>query len=200
MKRSLLLFATTTAVVLLCTCSGEKKSHVDRSDRQAQIKASFYDYATQKGASADWEKALPGKAVAWSYTFQLEDALLASRGAIAVRATLHDVRRKGDTFYLSLQSDDDVFFRLRATPDQVSRIVKQGPAMFDEYAIIVQVTGVERPEFKAKAEPDADTGQRVEVEFSDMVVITGECIDLQFLDGLPPALTGKSNSPDKGDR
>jgi len=57
--------------------------------------------------------------------------------------------------------------------------------MYDEYAVIVKVTRVDRPEFKAKAEPDSDTGQRVELEFSDRVVITGDCVDLQFLDGLP---------------
>jgi hypothetical protein len=200
MMRSLTLLAIATALVMLCTCSDRKKSHVDWSQRQADVKAKFYQYATQKGASAEWEKALPGGSLDGSYTFQLEDALLAGKGAIAVRAFLHDVRRKGDTFYLSLQNDDGVFLRLRATADQVSRIVNQGPAMYDEYAVVVQVTGVDRPEFKAKAEPDADTGQQVEVAFSEMVVITGDCLDLQFLDGITPVATMKRNSPNQGDR
>lgn len=59
--------------------------------------------------------------------------------------------------------------------------------MYDEYAVVLTVTGVERPEFTAKPqlEPVPDTEQRVEIDFSDMVVITGDCVSLQFLDGLP---------------
>jgi hypothetical protein len=140
-------FTAIIAVLLvLCSCAEKKKSGTD----QAEVTAKFHEYATRSGASADWEKSMPGGSIAESYTFQLEDALLADKRPIAVRATLYDVNSE-----------------------------------FDEYAVVMQVTGVDRPEFKAKAEPDADTGQRVEVDFPGMVVITGDCIGLQLLDGFP---------------
>jgi hypothetical protein len=185
MMRSLPLLAIATAFLVLCTCAERKKSDVDWAQHQAEVKNKFHEYSAQMGASADWEKSMPGGSVDGSYTFQLEDALLGDKRPIAVRATLYDVRRRGDTFYLLLQNDERMFLKLRASPEQVSTILKQGSSMNDEYAVVVQVTGVDRPEFKAKAEADPDTGQRVEVDFSDMVVITGNCIGLQFLDGLP---------------
>lgn len=48
--------------------------------------------------------------------------------------------------------------------------------MYDEYAVVLTVTGVERPEFtpKPQLEPVPDTEQRVEIDFSDMVVSTGD--------------------------
>ena len=77
---------------------------------------------------------------------------------IAIGATLYDVGRVG-TFYLSLQNDDEgIFLKLRATPEHVSTITKQGSSTYDEYAV-VQVTEVNRPEFQAKAEADSDTGR-----------------------------------------
>jgi hypothetical protein len=186
MIRSLPLLAIVTAFLLLCACAERRKSASDWEQRQAEVEAKFHEYAAQKGGSADWEKSLPGGSIDGSYTFQLEDALLGDKRPIVVRATLFDVRRRGETFYLSLQNHDEgIFLRLRATPEQISTILKQGSPMYDEYAVVVQVTGVDRPEFEAKAEADPDNGQRVEVDFSDMVVITGDCLGLQFLDGLP---------------
>lgn len=118
--------------------------------------------------------------------FRLQDALLGHSRPIAVRATLYDVRRSAETFYLLLRSEEDSFFlKLRATPEQVSTILKQGgSSMYDEYSVIVQVGGVDRAEFKGKAEADPDVGTRVEVDFSDTVVVTGDCVALEFLDGL----------------
>lgn len=184
-RRSLLLLTIAT-VLALCGCTEGNRSDVDWAHHQAEVRAKFHEYAVQKGARADWEESMPGGSVEDSYTFQLEDALLGDKGPIAVRATLYDVRRIGGTFYLSLRSDDaGIFLKLRATPEQVSTITKQGNSMYDEYAVVAQVTEVNRPEFQAKAEPDSDTGPRVEVDSSDKVVIAGDCVDLQFLDGLP---------------
>ena len=191
--RSCWYIAITLLLFMSCGCSGQKKSVAEQ--QQPESEARFAAYAAQNGVSVDWQAALPSGSVTDAYTFQLEDALK-KRKTIAVRAMLKDVKRKGDAFVLSLKgegNDDGIHLTLSATPDHVAKILKQGTGIYDEYGVIVRVTGIERPEFSANAESDPDLGQRVSIDDSDFVIIRGECVDLTFLEGLglPKTAVGK---------
>jgi hypothetical protein len=76
---------------------------------------------------------------------------------------------------------EDFYFTLEATPEQVQQVLKEsgndGSAGLNEYAIIAQIDGVDKPTFQLSAVGGPDS-KEVQVERPDKFHVTGRCVSL----------------------
>jgi len=74
---------------------------------------------------------------------------------------------------------EDFYFTLEASPEQVQQVLKEsgndGSADLNEYAIIAQIDGVNKPTFQLSAEGNS---KEVQVDRPDKFHVTGRCVSL----------------------
>lgn len=160
-----------------CTSSSPSSTSQPKDELGRTVAA----LAAKYNADADWMKLLEHDDV---YTIELQEALLQppNRHHI-VLASIVDVFKKSDSYFLTAAHWSGPYFQLECSVDQVKYIraqATQGNREYQEFAIVMTVASVHRPVAQLASEVSADEAVVVH-EASSIVIIRGRCTDLFFI-------------------
>lgn len=161
----------------------EKKKH--KTTEEVQKLCSQYDAVT------DWKQHLDKKGFGEHvYTIEVEDALIRTDGRpILFYGIAHDIVKESDKYLVywgygwgTLLRNPffgvlgyDIHFVLDCTPNQVEQIMHHPASGLDDYAVIAQISEVEKIRFELSS---GENGEKVRVETSDVFMVKGKCLDL----------------------
>ena len=192
------------AVVIAVFVNGcEKKTPKQKEEMTAQKSANKFQHLPQVrelcskyNAVTDWKQPLGKRGfMGHTYTIEVEDTLIGIEGRpILFYGTINDIVKESDKYLVyfafgfaatlrdisSIVAGYNVFFVLECTPEQVEHIINLPAEMYDEYAVIAQISKVEKVEkFRFESAEDA----RVYLALSDVFRAKGKCLDLFFVAG-----------------
>jgi len=191
-------------VVVVVLLKSDSKNR-NKGNKQAAASAKKFQHIPQVqelcskyNAITNWKQQL-GKNGFYGHTFtiEVEDALIRTEGRpILFYGTVNDIVRESDkylvyfgfgfaailrdTYYLL---NEKVFFVLDCTQEQVEQITNNPAGIYDEYAVIAQISQVEKVRFELKSNAMSDEDVSVDLEPSDVFMAKGKCLDLLFISG-----------------
>lgn len=162
-------------------------------EKKIQIEKSVSEMIGKYNAVTDWKKNLNNEntLLAPIYTVQVEDVLIRNDGRpVLFFGFVEDVTRQGDKYYIYFQFydflDPDIRFILECDSEQAKKVMSQRVDRFEQYAVVVLISSLQRPKFEVKAysqsdEYSEDEYSEVVVESSDIFIAKGHCLDLLFV-------------------
>lgn len=161
------------------------------TEKNIQTKNIVSGMIAKHNAITDWRKGLGREqpiSLEHAYTIEVEDALIKTNGRpILFFGGINDIVSKEDKYlvYFSNWFDSitsaDVHFILDCTPDQVNKIRSQPTELFENWAVISQITEVKRIRFDLIAESSSSDEVRVAFAPSNVFIAKGHCLDLVFV-------------------
>lgn len=196
------LLATIMAVVItLSSCDSDSPEEAAKVEQKHKITEEVQKLCSQYNAVTDWKQHIDKKGFGeHTYTIEVEDALIRTDGRpILFYGSIHDVVRKPDKYLVYFGSGwgtllrnpffgvfgCDIHFVLDCTPSQVEQIMRHPASGFDDYAVIAQISEVEKIRFELSS---GESGEKVHVETSDVFMVKGKCLDLLLVADEPKDL------------
>lgn len=196
-------------VLILAGCdsdnSEDNSEEAARLEKERQNTKKIQELCSKYNAVTDWKQHFHKKAFGQhTYTIEVEDALIRPDGRpILFTYPIHDIVRESDKclvyFYVgstwdaifrrsnSLDYDFfrscDVHFVLDCTEDQVKQIINHPAGRSGDYAVIAQISEVEKVRFKLGASSMGYEDVSVDLETFDTFMAKGKCLDLLFVVG-----------------
>jgi len=157
-------------------------------EKKIQIEQTISNMVARHNAVTDWKKNFNEKSTLLGriYTVQVEDALIRSDGRpVLFFASVDDVTRIGNKYYVHFHNwfdlSPEIRFVLECDSEQVKKIMGQITDFFEQYAVVALISSLQRPKFEVKAYPHSAEDAEVVVEFSDIFIARGRCLDLLFV-------------------
>lgn len=160
-------------------------------EKHAEIAKIIYVMVNKYNAITDWGKRFEGRIGSFdtTYTIEVQDAIVKTDGRpILFFNHLNDVVKKGEKYFLyfgdefGVEEGANIHFILECTPGQAEKIMVQSKEVFDNYAVVGQITEVKKIRFQHTyiADEDADF---IDVEFapSNVFIANGVCLDFVFV-------------------
>jgi len=186
MNRSIALFLKAILLQLaLFSCSPpsdgkEQAARQQKDDLRREVLA----MAAKHGADFKWMKVLEKDEL---YTIELQQALLQAEKPRLLLSPIVDVIQQGDAYVLKLHDwmgfPSSIYYELHCNAEQSNYVLataNNGSRMFQDYALVMLPSSVQKPLAKFICEDDGD-GAYVTDEASDIMVVKGACIDLVSL-------------------
>ena len=171
-------------ICLFAACEQKPTASETRESEKASSIQKVEDFQKQHRASADWFRVLDSVS---PYTFEIQEALLSGDDSPRLLiADLLDVSKNGEEIIASFGNEwieTEPLFRLRMTPEQAKEIVKVVPEedrLLASFVLAFRPESVTRPILRLDAEKN-DEYAEVEVQSSQAIIITGDCIAWQYL-------------------
>ena len=182
--------------------SEDNSEEAARLEKERQITKKIQELCSKYNAVTDWKQHFHKKAFGQhTYTVEVEDALIRTDGRpILFRGVADDIVKESDKYVVywsagfasRLRGDaihDFVFgrdfrFILDCTPSQVEKIMDNSVNTLDDYAVVAQISEVEKVRFKLNANSVGED-VRVDLKTSDTFMAKGKCLDLLFVVGEP---------------
>ena len=200
-KKSLILLVMIVVAITLSSCDSDSSEEAAQEERKHKIAEEVQELCSKHNAVKDWKQRIGKKDFGEHiYTIEIEDALIGTDGRpILLTASIHDIVRESDkylvyfsrgsilSFFLASASDldfllsFDVHFVLECTADQVKEIIHNPAAMLDYYAVIAQISKVEKVRFKLEGKYGSNEDVTVNLETADVFIAKGKCLDLLFV-------------------
>lgn len=172
--------------LLLYSCSPPTEhKEISTPENKKVVLNEVLAMATSHGADVEWMRIL-GKVDL--YTIELQQALLPLETPRLLIAPIVDVIQLGDAYILTLQDStaysSSIYYKLRCSLAQTKYVLNRGnnlPRIFQDYAVVMRPHSVQRPLTKFECENDGDDTYITDAA-SDIILVTGDCIDLLFLE------------------
>jgi len=148
-------------------------------------------------AVTDWKQQLPEKDfLQHTYTIEVEDVLKRTDGRpVLFTGVVYDIVRESGKYVIYLSEplssllgglifEADVRFVLDCTESQIEKIMNQDAKEFDSYAVIAQISEVEKIRFALTGHSSRDEDSEyvsVSLRNSDMFMAKGTCLDFLLI-------------------
>ena len=178
------VYAALSTILSLLTACEKKPSYTEQLEiEKAQTLQKVEDFHKHEGTNVEWFRVMDsGEA----FTVEIQKALLSDDAPPLMIADLLDISKNGEEIIASFGNEwieTEPRFRLRMTPEQAKEIVKVVPdedRLFASFVLAFRPESVTRPLLRLAAEKN-DEYAEVEVQNSQVTIITGACIAWQYL-------------------
>jgi len=197
-KKLWILVAIIVVTIILNGCDSDSSEEVAQEEKKHKITEEVKRLCSQYDAVTNWKQHFDKKGFGeHTYTIEVKDALIRTDGRpILFYGVAHDIVRESDKYlvywgygWASLFRDPfldvlgcDIHFVLDCTLSQVEEIMHHSASSFDDYAVIAQISEVEKIRFELSS---GESGEKVHVETSDVFMAKGKCLDLLLVVGEP---------------
>lgn len=123
------------------------------------------------------------------YTFQFEDQIIKPGKPIIFTGILEDIFRKESRLYIRFSPSywdysfdrPEEYYTVSGCDEKIDEIINKKGDSYSEYVVVATIDSIRKPELKIDGSVD---GEDVEFEYStsDIFLITGQCIDLAFVE------------------
>lgn len=185
-------------VVVLLKSDSSNRNKAGKQDTESakkfQLALQVQELCSKYNAVTDWKQLIGTKDFGeHTYTIEIEDALIRTDSRpILFYGLANDIVRESDKYLVywdrgmgALLRDSlfvvfgcDIHFVLDCTPNQVEQIIQRPAGYFDCYAVIAQISEVEKIRFELSSDK---SGEKVHVKTSDVFMAKGRCLDLLFV-------------------
>ena len=198
-KKYWVLVIIMVVTTILSGCDNDSPEEATKEEKKHQIQKNVQKLCSQYDAITDWRQNIDKKGSGeYTYTIEVEDALIRTDGRpILFYGVPHDIVKETDKYlvywdygwgtllrrtryfgFLGCNID----FVLDCTPSQVEQIMHHPASGFDDYAVIAQISEVEKIRYELSS---GENGEKVHVETSDVFMVKGKCLDLLLMADKP---------------
>lgn len=198
-KKYWILVATVVVGIILNGCDSDTPKKTTQQAKEDETPEEVKKLCSQYDAVTDWEEYLSKKAYGQhTYTIEVEDALIRSDGRpILFHCVVDDIVRESDKYVVYWSAGfgssawilsraiftPDFRFVLDCTPSQIEKLKRQSAGTFDYYAVIAQISEVEKIRFEVTGRSSRDEDSvyeqvSINLETSDTFIAKGKCLDL----------------------
>ena len=168
-----------------------------RADKKQGIKQAVSDIIAKHNAFDQWgeffidyEKKIDG-GHRGIYTIDVETALIRKdTRPILFYGYVVDVKKVNEKYLVTfgMTENVDINFVLKCDAEQAEKILVQ-PTEYpvDSYAVVAEISDIQRPKFEVDAYQDGEYDPYIIVEPSDTFVADGVCVDLLFVGDYKPS-------------
>jgi len=172
--------------------SEDNSEEAARLEKERQNEEKIQELCSKYNAVTDWKQRFQKKTLGQhTYTVEVEDALIrADSRPILFYGVADDIVKETDKYIVYWSGGsyvdatfDRVFgryfrFVLDCTPSQVEKIMGKSVSFFEHYAIIAQISEVEKVRFRLYS---GESVEEVQLETADAFLAKGKCLDLLFV-------------------
>jgi hypothetical protein len=153
------------------------------TETRIQTEKSIAEMAKRNNAIVNWQNAFDTNELS-TYTIEVQDALIKTDNRpVIFFAPVEDIVKETTKysvhFYNPFSSFSPViYFVLDCTPEQIGKIISHRSDLYENYAVIAQISEVKKVRFEVKGYAEIYEEVQLELEQSDVFVATGKCLEL----------------------
>ena len=194
------LLAPIIIALILAGCDSDNSENdskeAARVKKEREIKKKIQELCSKHNAVTDWIQRIEKKRFGeHTYTMEVQYALVGTESRpVLFTYAVYDIVKESDKYlvYFSFDSsfsswmradldfylDCNVHFVLDCTVDQVKQVMDNRDGC---YAVIAQISEVEKVRFKLKAYGEGYEDVMVDLDTTDVFLSKGKCLDLLFI-------------------
>ena len=196
-KKLWILAVMIIVTIILNGCDSDSSEETAQEKKKHKIAEEVQRLCSQYDAVTDWKQRIGEKAFGQhTYTIEVENALIRTDGRpILFYGVADDIVKESDKYVvywstgfasllrgsgaiLDLAFGRDFRFVLDCTPSQVEKIMDNSVSTFDDYAVIAQISKVEKIRFKLEGNGGSYEDVSVNLEIANIFIAKGKCLDL----------------------
>jgi len=196
MKKLLLVVLILFMVLIGCDSDNPNEttqSKKERVEEKRQTTQQVRELCSKYNAVANWDKDFDDDKFSFYtfYTLDVQEALIRADGRpILFFAGVEDVIKRANKYSVRFfahypPTSRSLDLILDCTSNQVDKIVSHTPSSslfrLDDYAVIAQISEVEKLKFALRAYAQGYDYAEVDVEAPNRFIATGSCLDLIFV-------------------